>query len=464
MAIQRWQDLSASVRARLLAQRSASLWILPNATLDDVLALAGFQWVNVWNSNPEIDVQTILESGSPSRTAILVSSSNDDIEEFSARKFFRLYTPVVSTDSKFGGLREFQTMQLKARVSTAVGLVVLVGRIDDNTADIPFISDLAPQVHLVGFAGRVSALPVVAEAIAVSVFENSEEFISVFRPNVEQSSSVLANLKDTENLVVNEDLLESLEQNWTFLTADRVSESPITQERFDNFLNGEAEWQVYSAGAAYQRALENRIEGPSNGAPHARYGTLTEQLSIAIHKIERATPDPRNSLRQIRIFSEPGSGTTTCLRQAAVDIARLGHPVLMSNPSSKDLTPQTVTQFVIDAQDRWRDHRSGAGSGHGNIPFVIFLDKDVDEQVEPNRLARALAGLGREVLLIRAFERSRDEISRAKDVLCLRADVSENDMLAIGAHLRQFARRNGLAPVPTDDEWRAYHRGLNRVE
>ncbi|XUM21889.1 hypothetical protein ACRAVF_32590 [Bradyrhizobium oligotrophicum S58] len=98
---------------------------------------------------------------------------------------------------------------------------------------------------------------------------------------------------------------------------------------------------------------------------------------------------------------------------------------------------------------------------HGNIPFLLFVDKDLDEEIEHQRLARGLSSLGREIILVRAFERSRDEIARAKDVLCLRADVPEAEMLKLGAHLRQFAQHHRLAPIPSDDEWRAYHQGLN---
>src|SRR5690349_14129771 len=55
MTIHRWEGLTASERGRLLAQRNASLWILPTASEDDVRQLAGIPWINVWNYNLDVD-------------------------------------------------------------------------------------------------------------------------------------------------------------------------------------------------------------------------------------------------------------------------------------------------------------------------------------------------------------------------------------------------------------------------
>jgi hypothetical protein len=464
MPVHMWQDLVAADRVRLLTQRFASLWILPDADSDDVLALGTIPWANVWNTNPFIDVASIFLRAGSTRAPIIVKSANDDVTDFSSQKFVRIYVPPQRTESNFKGLNEFQEMQLKHRVSDTVGLLIVVGKIDQNTQDISFIGDVAPQVHMISFSQSVAPSLLLSSVANLCIFESISEFIDTFRPALERSKSNLANLRDTENLELNDDLLESIEQDWTFLSTYKFSDAKVTQEDFDGFLNGDPVWHVYRVGAPYERTVDVRIEDLPGLAPNPKKRTLTDIIVSVVDEIEATVTDPRNTLRQLRLFSEPGSGTTTSLRQAAAAIAMLGYPVLISNPYPKRLSAQTTSQFIIDTQDRWRrSRRGGMRAAHGNIPFILFVDKDLDEEVEHHRLARGLTSLGREVILVRAFERARDEISRAKDVLCLRADVSEGDMLSIGAHLRKFALQHGLAPVPTDDEWRAYHQGLNVI-
>ena len=461
MSIYRWSNLEVDIRARILTQNFASLWILPGATTSDVSAIKDIPWVNIWNNNPAIDVSAILESATPRREIITVKSSDDDVVDFSTKKFVRLYNSEPSANKNFKGLPEFKAMQLKSRVATAAGIIVFAGPIDQSTQDILFISDLAPHLHLVGFDDKFSSLP--TTTVDLYLFQDTHAFSTVFGPRLEHPDSTLVNLKDTDNLHVSDELLESITQNWTFLTAAKISQKVITQDNFDSFISGDAIWQVYSSGGAYQRQLQNSLSEWNEGGAKSEFNSLTDIILKTAREIEAVKTDPRAPLRQIRLFSEQASGTTTVLRQAAVDVSRAGYPVLISNPSTRTLSTQTVVRFIIDTQDRWREGRSGRGSGRGNIPFILFVDNDLDEEIEHHRLSRALAILGREVLLIRAFERSREEIARATDVLCLRADVSEEEMLKIGGHLREFSTRNGLASIPSDDEWRSYHKGLNYI-
>ncbi len=78
-------------------------------------------------------------------------------------------------------------------------------------------------------------------------------------------------------------------------------------------------------------------------------------------------------------------------------------------------------------------------------------------------LAKALSSLGREILLVRFLERSRDEMNQSSGVHLLYSDVEQDQLVALGNHLRQFAIRHSLNPIPTETEWQAYHQGLRQV-
>jgi hypothetical protein len=68
------------------------------------------------------------------------------------------------------------------------------------------------------------------------------------------------------------------------------------------------------------------------------------------------------------------------------------------------------------------------------------------------------------VVLISALERSQVELDDARNVYTLPATVTENELVAIGNHLRKFCQQHELAPIPREAEWLAYYEGLNRLE
>ncbi|NEV77283.1 hypothetical protein DYI24_09535 [Rhodopseudomonas sp. BR0C11] len=459
-----WSDMPPSKRNDILIQRYASLWILPDAKLSDVEPLINFPWINIWNTNPSIDIEQLLSLSSTGRQAVIVESADADVSDFPSDRFVRVYSTTSQKAIRSKTLAHFHSMQLKNRVSDAVGLLIFVGKLDRAGDDLSFIQEVAPQLHLITFRHDTPIAPDSPGQSDIYCFRDSVEFLDTFRSRIDDAPPQSALLRDAEHLSVNVDLLRSLNESWTFLSSDELSARSITQDDFDSFLKGDPIWSIFTADALFHRKLEAKT-ALSTARQDARTDTLTNFLVDALNELEATGTDPRESLVQFRIFAEPASGLTTCLRQAAIDIAKLGYPVLLTKPNPNRLSSQTMSQFIIDTQDRWRKakKRSTKG-GHGNLPFVLFIDKDLDEEVEHQRFSRGLAGLGREAILVRAFERARDEITKANDILCLRADISEREMLEIGGHLRHFSKRNNLAPMPSDDEWRAYHKGLNAVE
>lgn len=444
--------------ATLIAQGAVSLWILDGAATEDIEALSSVPWVNVWNTHSTIDYEHIHSRLSSSRQVLLVSSIDRDVAEFSRKKFLRVYQyATTKTESK--QLQQFRSMQLKSQVSTTVGVLVIVGPVSLSRSDIQFIREAAPHLILLcvdtsGTLGDVTDLDMFQWSKDAHAFR--EEAISW--TNVSQGN--LVNLKDAPNVSIDPELVEAIEEGWTLLTNDKVSATPISQNVFDSFLNGDPEWSVFATGGARERAFAVPAEDRRT-SHHDR--KLSEVIASVIESVEQTDVDPRDPLRQVRIFAEPGSGSTTSLRAAGIIIAQLGYPVLISNPSPPTLAIEAISQLIINVQDQWRVTRSGTGSGRGNIPVVILLDKDVEEEREPQRLVRVLAGLGRSAILVRTYERSGEEIERASNVISLTADINETEMLAIGSHLRRYCISHSLSPVPSDSEWRAYHAGLTHM-
>jgi hypothetical protein len=196
---------------------------------------------------------------------------------------------------------------------------------------------------------------------------------------------------------------------------------------------------------------------------HAAEKNFFEEIRTIILDLDRSDIDPRDALRQLIVFAEPGSGATTLLRQQAVLTAQMGYPTLVSNPMPRNLRIRSLGEVVGSLQDIWWRERKGHGTGRGRLPVAIFVDKDAGDLPDSRTMARSLASIGREVLLVRAFERSRDEMRDARGAFLLPAAISEPELLALGDHLRSFAEEHSLTPMPTTEEWRAYHRGLSQL-
>ncbi len=175
-------------------------------------------------------------------------------------------------------------------------------------------------------------------------------------------------------------VLDDIASDWTFVTPPKAAASLVDQDSFDRFINGEAEWNCYAAGAAYLRPL--RVEAASK----ANIDFAAELLTI-LRDLERGGVDPRDALRQVVLFAEPASGTTTYVRQLAMTVAQAGYPTLLSNPMARRFQIRGLTSFIGTIQDLlWEQRKvhsqSGRDAASARIPFVVFVDKDAEDVVE----------------------------------------------------------------------------------
>ncbi len=358
MPLQPIGSLRHPLLATAVARGQTSLWILPNASQEQVSELACVPWTNVWNLDESIDFASVLQQQGSDRRPIIVGSPDQDVTEFSSKQFVRIYRSHGTQTQNSTQLQEFRKMQLKSLVGSCTGLLFFAGPIPEGKqSDIGLIHEFAPHLVLVA----LNAIPQ-DETNLPPIFLWTSDVKSLCHELIEHdetSTIPRVALSGTPALVLDGNLLRAIEGGWTFLTTDRLR-GQVTQDGFEQFLEGEPEWPIFAAGAAYPRRFNATLDHERVTAEQ-QGGALAEHVLAIIRELERTEPDPRDAVRQLRIFSEPGSGTTTTLREAAVTIALQGYPTLISKSSAVRIDPVSVKAFVIDLLE-------GPGRYNGGTP------------------------------------------------------------------------------------------------
>ena len=436
-----------------------SAWLLPDTRHIDVGRLCVPLWSNVWNFNDSLDVFSIYQDKHPDDKVLQVS----DFESIGSETGFytRIYQLRRTAELSLSSLlKRIRVDQLKLNAADLGGALFIVGGGSLVTEDLQLVAELAPQVHL-------CVVPLDSNAFQYNGIEGRD--VAVWRAGIDAfldslsilgkrtSASELIDLKNARSVPIPRSITAELGEDWTLLTTKHTATSGIVQSQFDRFINGEFEWAVYAARGAHLRKFFRSWQ-----ARNADVNLLDEARALIL-ELDSTDIDPRDPLRQLIIFAEAGSGITTLLRQLAVDVAQMGYPTLITSPMPRNLKVRSLGEVIGSLQDIWWRERKGQGSGKGRLPVAIFVDKDAEGIPEGRTIARSLASIGREILLVRAFERSRDEMVHAKGAFLLPSAISEPELRAIGDHLRSFAKEHSLVPLPTDEEWQAYHRGLSQL-
>jgi hypothetical protein len=434
-----------------------SIWMFPDLRPEIISRLAIPVWSNVWNFNEQVDFLNLYQAHHPDEKVFRLS----DFEPGAAEATF--YTRIYELPSKPGSpfssmLRKIKIDQLKLSATDLGGTLFLVGNEAVQSGDISLLAEIAPQLQFCVVPIEPKLYQGDAQRHDVYLWRGGiDAFLIALSKYVKRAiSSEVIDLKDARSIPVPRSLIAELGDDWTLLTSKHITRSIITQPQFDRFLNGEPEWAIYVAKGAYLRTLVRSL------LPHAGEINVWEEIRTIILDLDNSDIDPRDALRQLIVFAEAGSGATTFLRQQAVLMAQMGYPTVITNPMPRNLRTRSLGEVVGSLQDLWRE-RKGHGSGRGRLPVAVFVDKDAEDLPDSRTIARSLGSIGREVLLVRAFERSRDEMRDAKGALLLPSAISEPELLALGDHLRSFAKEHSLTPLPSTEEWRAYHRGLSQL-
>ncbi len=460
----RLKNISDSRLANDVLVGRSSLWLLPGVRQEALAELANLYWENVWNLDPSTDFAELVQNASSGREPLVVSDADADPESFHARKYVRIYQiPMEKRVTASPALQRIKTEQLKLRVSQIGGVLFVVGPIAQHLDDLDIIREVGPQLRICILTENEGADDFAAGSHDIFLWPNTlEDFAEEYEScSVSISAPHILDLKEAKGVEVPAGLLDELGEDWTLVTRDKISPYPVDQGSFDGFLNGDRVWSVFASGGAYLRSLLAPLKCSQDGN-RQKIDFLKEILCIT-HEIDATQVDPRDSLRQLIIFAESGSGITTYLRQLGVLIAQAGYPTLISNSLPRKLSPQSLGRVVGAIQDLWWRNRRGPGTGTGRIPVVILIDKDAENVADGKSIAKLLASIGREIVLVRAFERSRDEMKEAAGAYLLPSEVDEAELLELGRHLREFANRHSLASIPGDSEWLAYHEGVRRI-
>lgn len=342
-------------------------------------------------------------------------------------------------------LKARRAQELENLIEGWMGALVVVGGESNELAAL--LSALAPQVVIFHVPAAECDAYDAASALAKALKEAERHL---------DGHSTL-DLKDAPGISVDPVFLTPLLDAWEILDREVIHPTlPITQGDFDAFLSGDRSWRALAAGAAAERGkICKTVKGSVD---------LTALLLRTVRRVDRSPLDPNEAVSRIRIFAEIGSGCTTLLRQAGLNIARAGYPVLITRPFARTLRPADVNKLIVQVQDAWARHRKGKGSGTGTLPFCLILDADVELAFQGESFVRSLSSnLNRKLVVITAHRRSRSEIDEARDALKLYARTTKPEILKIGKTLREFCTRWGLSPIPTDAEWDAYYSNFGRL-
>lgn len=444
-----------------LVFKEISLWLLPNTKEEDLKLLLNLPWVNIWNETINTDIEALWYEYGDERKPLIINQPIQDTQNFRESEFVRIYniSPSKSHDRRQKRFIE----RLKDRVEETKGLLCFVGSVNESWETILLASELSPGLNILIINDNAEELSSNEERDLYCWSESLKSFVEYCQKitTVSKSESVV-NLKNAFGLQLNKTLCEDISQHWTLLSALLTTKPrTISQESFDAFLNADPVWEAYAAGVPYLRreTCKKKLKGENGIKPF----DFVEEVVTKIQWVDKATLDPNEQLNQIIIYCEPGSGITTILRQASMALARLGFPTLISKPHLRSFGGKSLENFIIDTQDEWLKNRKGKGTGSGQIPFCIVVDTDGESIPGSFGFPRMLQALGRKILLIRALERSKDEIENEDQFNALFADVDIADIMKIGSHLRKVCMKFELEAIPNDNEWKAFYEGLGRL-
>lgn len=458
MALKKIGDLNIAPIKEAIRRREMSLWVLPSVTNTEIRSLIGLPWINVWDASPKIDVSALWESIDESRQPLKIGRPDQDYDSFRVSEFVRIYN---ITKRESDSLRHKRFVdRLKDRVEESSGLLCFAGSVKEHWEEVEFVRELAPGLEIVILNANLPTLPAESAETYMWWDKDVKAFSVACKEMVGSvGDPEVVDLKDAQDVRLDRQLLEDVSRHWTFVS-NAISTPPnaISQEEFDSFLNGDDSWAVYSMGAPYRRKEACKRIGV-NKSKSTNVDFIDEVLKHA-HALEHAQLEPTEQFEQILIFCESGSGITTLLRQTALELKAQGFPTLISRAFPRSFGGQSLENFIIDVQDRWLKNRKGRGSGVGLIPFCLLVDADGEATVGEQGLPRLLQALGRKVFLVRALERSQEEMEKANGVYALQSEVQEDEIVELGSHLRTFSERNGLLSIPGEQEWRAFHEGI----
>lgn len=362
-----------------LDQRMVALWLGELCDEQTIRAASSLPWQVVWSEADPISLPKLL-AGVSNRSYSIVESKSDLPPPGSPSNIGFIYDLSIPNDALPSEVirKRRRAAELENTVEDWTGLLVYAGSEDKFPDWLKLIDALAPTVTvLVQFsADSISITESKTLEVITSVGTLTDFFLQVSEYYANLTSLNVLDLKGAPGVQYDPDELDALGSGWHLLTRKCISTpTTVTQDDFDGFLSGDTTWTAFNAGAPYSRG---RICG-FRSTEDARSVSYYDPIDYVLEKADKhasSLSDPLDAIEQVLIFTEPGSGCSTILRQIALALARQGYPTLITTPHPRRLGLESLVHFVVHLQDAWSRERRKKERNPGILPVCLVLDVD----------------------------------------------------------------------------------------
>jgi hypothetical protein len=371
-------ELHPTVRT-YIDQRRLGLWLgaeCDSSTLQEALTVP---WSVIWSEISTESLRRSLQSVRDVSVVVVGSVAEAPPGKHDGQIVYIFDTSVGNLGTPTDLTRKQRHAEaLENKVEGWDGLLVCVGAGPRSIRWQNLVAALAPTAPLLLVADETSN-PTDLPTLATKWDSSAIELFSLMvRHRAEMARSDLLDLKDAKGISIDANKVLAVSDGWELLTRGHIiAPSIVTQTDFDAFLSGDPAWIAVRAGAAY---LRGKICSFSTKETQSRVDGVDaiEFVRNRMRDLDQREPDPFETLDQVLLFSEPGSGCTTTLKQIALAIARDGYPTLVTRPDPRDLTLDSLQNLIVEIQERWAVARVGSGSGTGSLPVCLVLDTDTE--------------------------------------------------------------------------------------
>lgn len=473
--------------------RRVYLWMQPD-TPDDYAVLGKLPFTAIWSERGDFgflkNLQNNLTGDNPGTSKQLIRIPTVIGSDFS----FQTLLPIVFTRGENFSYKDLDSLNLsrgqrvqrdrqldEASNMVTAGVVLIAGGNDLDlwkqalteellNPDDPVFPDIeAVKVILLGMPDNDEcrdALKTVLSGRRTPLFlfpGSPSDLVSMFEESFQKDSledgrhRIRIKIKNNFKSVTIDDLLEKaskpIDEDYYLITEDDFKEpegSNLTTIFRDFISSTTPVWQAFQAGFPFQRHYKPESESDK---------TLYD---LTVNLLEKSAAGKSNCT--ITLPADPGSGSTTLIRQVAFQIARdNGFPVLLAKPSLDEIDYWQITHFLTEF---WRKASDDA-SKFAESSVLLVYDEEQMTVEDIKWLARELEKDGRHVVILRVVASTGKDkevyYALGQNTVCetLQNDVSEIEASALYQHLRETMKPINENMMPDSNAWKQYRRATN---
>lgn len=442
-----------------------SLWIGEGTIHSEITKLFCLPIKQIW-LDTNFDFSHLQNSDGSSKSFIYTDSDDQTHKHHLHDNLTLIHATSAASTPKTANLNksliQLWDIKQKAKLQDISGVVLFAGELDYLKNDLNFLFETSPTLQILLL--QKNDIAKFQPGRSCFYWKNS---ISSFAKQVQQllegrndlySLYVRGSDENRLKLSFDQPLLNDLEISWHIISARDLSQRLVTQAIYDRFLEGYPEWPVFLAHGVYARPTATiPLRQSKSQSAHAGF---VDQVSFVLHNLWKEGDNPTQSLRQILLYTEPGSGSTTLLRLAAIKSAESGFPTILLRRNAGNFRSRSVERFITNLQELMRSTQEEQRSLI-SVPICIIMDKEGEQLYRTSALAKRLTALNTKIVLIRCLERSAEEITKInrrtlQDAFWLPATIFDEDVLKIRLAMESICDEFSLEPMPPESEWHAY--------